>query len=135
MKKRNNAGYSLVELIIVLGIIAVLSGLAAVTISAISTARATSAKESSDEELSTLVKLTKSQNKKAAMLIEKVDDKYQITYGTFTGDVTRKANGDPSDDFKDRAKLYCRHINRYYNAGSRKDHVRGKIFRYRKRGY
>ena len=34
MKKRNNAGYSLVELIIVLGIIAVLSGLAAVTISA-----------------------------------------------------------------------------------------------------
>ena len=53
MKKRNNAGYSLVELIIVLGIIAVLSGLAAVTISAISTARATSAKESFNEELST----------------------------------------------------------------------------------
>ena len=37
MKKRNNAGYSLVELIIVLGIIAVLSGLAAVIPSAATT--------------------------------------------------------------------------------------------------
>lgn len=99
MKKRNNAGYSLVELIIVLGMIAVLSGLAAVTISAISTARATSAKESFNEELSTLQTMTKSQNKNAAMLIEKVDDKYQITYGTFSGDVTQAA------DFKNRSNF------------------------------
>ncbi len=41
---KNNSGYSLVELIIVLGIIAVLSGLAAVTISSISTARASASR-------------------------------------------------------------------------------------------
>ena len=81
--KRKNAGYSLVELVIVLGIIAVLSGLAAVTISAITTARATSAKESFNEELSTLQTMTKSQNKDSAILIEKVDGKYHITYGIF----------------------------------------------------
>lgn len=103
--KRKNAGYSLVELVIVLGIIAVLSGLAAVTISAITTARATSAKESFNEELSTLQTMTKSQNKDSAILIEKVDGKYHITYGTFTGDVTRKEDGNPSDDFKNRSKF------------------------------
>lgn len=105
MKKRNNAGYSLVELIIVLGIIAVLSGLAAVTISAITTARATSAKESFNEELSTLQTMTKSQNKKAAMMIEKNGDKYQITYGTFTGDTSDvTAFGDKANFTADASK-------------------------------
>lgn len=90
--KRKNAGYSMVELIIVLGMIAVLSGLAAVTISAITTARATSAKESFNEELSTLQTMTKSQNKDSAILIEMVDGKYHLTYGTFSGDKTSSAD-------------------------------------------
>lgn len=97
--KRKNAGYSLVELVIVLGIIAVLSGLAAVTISAITTARATSAKESFNEELSTLQTMTKSQDKDSAILVEKVDGKYQLTYGTFSG------NKAASADFADKTKF------------------------------
>lgn len=97
--KRKNAGYSLVELVIVLGIIAVLSGLAAVTISAITTARATSAKESFNEELSTLQTMTKSQDKDSAILVEKVDGKYQLTYGIFSG------NKAASADFADKTKF------------------------------
>lgn len=91
---KNNSGYSLVELIIVLGIIAVLSGLAAVTISSISTARASASKESFNEELSNLQTRTKTQDSQFAIQIEKVDGKYNIVYGKsvngtdFTEDAT-----------------------------------------------
>ena len=66
-KIKNDSGYSLVELIIVLAIIAVMSGLAAVSISSIRTARATSSKESFNQELSTLQSLTKTQESDWAM--------------------------------------------------------------------
>lgn len=80
-KIKNDSGYSLVELIIVLAIIAVMSGLAAVSISSIRTARATSSKESFNQELSTLQSLTKTQESDWAMKLEKVDGKYNLVYG------------------------------------------------------
>ncbi len=84
-KKSNNKGYSLVEFIIVLGIIAVLSGLAAVTTSSISTARATAAKTTFNQALSTVQTKTKSsQDNELAICIIKEGNNYYVAYGTYT---------------------------------------------------
>jgi prepilin-type N-terminal cleavage/methylation domain-containing protein len=83
---KDNSGYSLVELIIVLGIIAVLSGVSMISISAISTSRATSAKEKFDQEIATLESKTKSQDGDSAIMLKKDGDTYYIYYGTCAPD-------------------------------------------------
>lgn len=58
MMKDNNKGYSLVELVIMMGIMAVLSALAGVTIHLIDSARYTAATNTIESELSTLRMMT-----------------------------------------------------------------------------
>ncbi len=93
MKNRllnNNSGYSLVELIIVIGIIAVLTGLAGFTISAISTSKATAAMQNFDTELSALSMRTKSQDGDNAILLKREGEGYKIYYGTSSDGTTAK---------------------------------------------
>lgn len=82
----NNCGYTLVELIIVIAIITIMSGMGALTIGAIRTSQATASQQRFDEEISSLLMRTKSQVKDYAIKIEKVDDNYNIYYGTCKGD-------------------------------------------------
>lgn len=85
IERKNNGGYTLVEMIIVIAIIAILSGGAAITISAIRTSQATSAMERFDDEISALQMRTNSQNGNSAIKVAKSADKdrnYEIYYGT-----------------------------------------------------
>lgn len=80
--KDNNSGYSLVELVIVIAMIAVLSGGAAITISSIVTARANSAKEEFNEQIAALQARTKTQASGEAVQLIRQGDRYSIYYGT-----------------------------------------------------
>ncbi len=95
--KKSNSGYTLVEFIIVLAIIAVLSGMATVTIASISSARATAAKESFNQALSTLQTVTKAQQSGQAIeLSQSTDGTFTITFGTYDG-----SEFEPGDGSKD----------------------------------
>ncbi len=118
--KIRNEGYSLVELVIVIAIMAILAGLAAVTISSISTAKATSAKETFNEELSTLLTYTKSQNggtnsdgtAKAengeyAMLVLKTDDnEYRLKFGYSEDGTSFTEDSNIDEEILDQAVIY-----------------------------
>jgi prepilin-type N-terminal cleavage/methylation domain-containing protein len=88
-EKIKNGGYTMVELIIVIAIIAVMSGMGFLTIVSIRTSQANSSMQRFDEELSALVMRTKSQSADCAIKIEKADANYNIYYGTCT-------DGDPT---------------------------------------
>lgn len=64
-KRKNNQGYSLVEMIIVLAIIAVVAGMSVLSVSLIHSARAKEAAVTVDSEIATLI--TKSKNMKSAI--------------------------------------------------------------------
>ncbi len=98
MKKlrENNQGYTLVEMIICIAVIAILSGMAVLTISSIRTAKATAARESFDQEIAALQMRTKSQDRNNAIQIVKADDNYNVYYGTYTSSGGFVANN-PSD--------------------------------------
>lgn len=93
MNEKKNAGYSLVELIIVLAIMAILSGAAMLTLSSVNNARASSAKETFNQALSTLQTMTKSQDADYAMMLVKIDNDFYIRYGTYDG-TNFSQNGD-----------------------------------------
>ena len=83
MKKlRENKGYSMVEMIICLAIIMILAGMAVVTISSISSSKASASRETFDAELSALQARTKSQSPDNAIKLVKNGDRYDIYYGT-----------------------------------------------------
>ena len=118
--KIRNEGYSLVELVIVIAIMAILAGLAMVTVSSISTAKATSAKETFNEDLSSLLTYTKSQNggtnsdgtAKAengeyAMLVLKTDEnQYKIKFGYSENGTSFSEDSSIDEEILDRAVIY-----------------------------
>lgn len=81
--KKDNSGYTLVELIIVIAIIAVMTGAGAMTIGAIRTSQATASMQSFDDELAALEMRTKSQSADNAILLERDGTDYKIYYGTY----------------------------------------------------
>jgi prepilin-type N-terminal cleavage/methylation domain-containing protein len=100
MKKilKDNSGYSLVELIIVIGMIAVLSGAAMLTLASVKTSRASAARDTFDQEIAALQARTKSQSLEEAIKIEKVDNFYYIYYGTSTDGTDFTAYDDSKAD-------------------------------------
>lgn len=111
-KIKNDSGYSLVELIIVLAIIAVMSGLAMVSVSSIKTARATSSKETFNQELSTLQSMTKTQDSEWALKLERIDGKYNLIYGKSKNGSDFKEDSSKDREILDRVTIY------YSNNGS-----------------
>lgn len=131
MKRRlkNDNGYSLVELIIVIAIIAVLSGMAAFTLSAIKTAKATAALESFDTELSALATRTKAQSGDNAIMIKRVDDGYEVYYGK-SSDGTE----DKWTQTSTKAELTMTDVDIYYNkpGGTAEKLTSNKIIKFKK---
>ncbi len=110
MKKRlkNDNGYSLVELIIVIAIIAILSGIAMLTISSINSAKASAALENFDTTISVLSTRTRAQDADTAMMIKRVDDGYEVYFGTSSdGTETKWTQTSTSAELKmDRVDIY-----------------------------
>ncbi|MGN0395848.1 MAG: prepilin-type N-terminal cleavage/methylation domain-containing protein [Coprococcus sp.] len=112
---KNDDGYSFVELIIVIAIIAVLSGLAMITTASIRTSRATAAMNTFDTELAALITRTKAQSKDNAILLKRnaAGTGYEIYYGTSTDGTistwTQTSTGKEAS--LDRADIY-------YDSGS-----------------
>jgi prepilin-type N-terminal cleavage/methylation domain-containing protein len=109
---KDNSGYSLVELIIVLAIIAVLSGMGALTISVIRSGRATATKDSFDTEIAALLTRTKSQSSDTAILIKRDGNKYNIYYGTSTDGTSFTAND------ATKADVITNNVDIYYTDGT-----------------
>lgn len=86
MKKliKDNQGYSLVEMVIVIAIIAILSGFAVLSLSSVATAKASTARENFDQEIAALQMRTKSQDKDNAIKLVKDGRNYNVYYGTYT---------------------------------------------------
>lgn len=84
MKKliKDNQGYSLVEMVICIAIIAILSGMAVISLSSIANAKASTAREDFDQEIAALQMRIKSQDKDNAIRIERDGKKYNVYYGT-----------------------------------------------------
>lgn len=128
--KENNQGYSLVEVIICIAIMAILSGLAGVTLSAINTSKATSAKEAFDEELSALQVRVKSQSPDNAIKIVREGDRYAIYYGT--------CKKDDGSDFvannPDKADKTLEKVNITYaeKVGGAASQVKEQVIKFRK---
>lgn len=100
MKKlfKRNEGYSLVELIICLAIIAVLSGVATLTISVISNGRVTATKDTFDSEVGALITRTKTQSADNAIQLVRDDNSYVVYYGTSTNGTDFTANDAANPD-------------------------------------
>ena len=125
MKKlRENKGYSMVEMIICLAIIMILAGMAVVTISSISSSKASASRETFDAELSALQARTKSQSPDKLV---KNGDRYDIYYGT-SKDGT---DFTPNDASKPDAKLEKVSIT-YSSDGSAGTEVNEQIIKFRK---
>lgn len=131
--KESNSGYTLVELIIVIAIIAIMSGVGALTIGSIRTAQATTSMQKFDSELSTLISRTKSLESSYAMKIVRnaKGDGYDIYYGTYSGsdetgmcDVTKFTANDPStpDAVLERVTIYYNKDD-VYNADGATDEL------------
>ena len=83
-KLKSDSGYTLVEMIIVIAIIAIMSGAGALTISSIRASQATASMQKFDSELSTLEMRTKTQKAGEAIRIVQNGANYDIFYGTDT---------------------------------------------------
>lgn len=107
-KKKNNGGYTLVELIIVIAIIAIMSGAGALTIGSMRTAQATASMQKFDSELSTLEAKTKSLSADTAILVERDGANYNVYYGTCkSSDVKKfKATSTTPDTVLERVTIY-----------------------------
>jgi prepilin-type N-terminal cleavage/methylation domain-containing protein len=110
-----NKGYSLVEMLIVIAIMAVLSGLSAVSVNLISKAKCQDAVQSFDSQLSNLWLQTKStagSQKIMYMELEKnaTGSCYQVTIYEDTGSAkeTTVLEGNPERSRKCRVRIYYR---------------------------
>lgn len=79
---KSNNGYTLIEMIIVIAIIAVMSGVGFLTISSIRASQATASLQKFDSELSALEMRTKTQKAGEAIRIVQNGANYDIFYGT-----------------------------------------------------
>ena len=110
MKKeiKNNSGYTLVELILVIAIILIMSGGAMLTVSAIRSSQATSSMQKFDDEIAALEMKTKSFSVGRAIKIVQNGANYEIYYGTCTdNDVsTFTADSAKADSILERVSIY-----------------------------
>ena len=127
----NNGGYTLVEMIIVIAIIAVMSGVGALTISSIRASQATSSMQRFDDELSALEMRTKTLQSGCAIRIVKNEANYDIYYGTCTNNnpSSFKADSTKPDAVLQRVTLY---YDKDYNADTSSSILREKIIMIRK---
>ena len=79
-KLKSDSGYTLVEMIIVIAIIAIMSGAGALTISSIRASQATASMQKFDSELSTLEMRTKTQKAGETIRIVQNGANYDIFY-------------------------------------------------------
>lgn len=91
-KRNGNSGYTLIELIIVIAIIAIMSGVGILTVGSIRTSQATASMQRFDEELSALVSKTRSYDGSYAIKIVRNGANYDIYYGYYTGDDSEAAD-------------------------------------------
>jgi prepilin-type N-terminal cleavage/methylation domain-containing protein len=129
--KQKNAGYTLVELIIVIAIIAVMSGMGFLTIVSIRTSQANSSMQRFDEELSALVMRTKTQGADNAIKIEQDGANYNIYYGTCTDGVesTFTTTSTQPDAVLQRVTIY---YDSSYNADSVTTPLTSQVIQIRK---
>lgn len=110
-KKRcsaNNKGYSVVEMVIVIAIIAILSAVGFLTINIVYGAKVSSAKNTLNSQLSYLSNLTKAQDPglTAWLYYDDTDKVYKIKYGLYDGATfTENASQDPVT-FSDSILIY-----------------------------
>ena len=78
---KSNNGYTLIEMIIVIAIIAVMSGVGFLTISSIRASQATASLQKFDSELSALEMRTRTQKSGEAVRIVQNGANYDIFYG------------------------------------------------------
>lgn len=107
-KLKSDSGYTLVEMIIVIAIIAIMSGAGALTISSIRASQATASMQKFDSELSTLEMRTKTQKAGEAIRIVQNGANYDIFYGTCTdgNPSTFTANSTTADKVLERVTIY-----------------------------
>ena len=99
-KRRNHKGYSMVELIIVIGIIGILSAVSLVTWRSVDSANYKKAVSTFESELSTLRTATMSQDSRMAMRLyyDSDDDCYYVERGYWNDGFKTDASGDPTLD-------------------------------------
>lgn len=109
---KNNSGYTLVEMILVIAIILIMSGGAMLTVSAIRSSQATSSMQKFDDEIANLEMRTKTLKVGKAMKIEQNGANYEIYYGTCV-------DGDPTTFVADSTKAdsILERVTIYYSAG------------------
>ena len=85
--RNDNKGYSLVEMLIVIAIITIMAAVGFTTMAMVYSAKAQSAGNVLNSQLSTLTTLTKAQDANLAMELyfSASDNKYFIRYGTYSG--------------------------------------------------
>lgn len=105
---KSNNGYTLIEMIIVIAIIAVMSGVGFLTISSIRASQATASLQKFDSELSALEMRTKTQKAGEAIRIVQNGANYDIFYGTCTdgNPSTFTANSTTADKVLERVTIY-----------------------------
>lgn len=126
-KRNDNSGYTLVELIIVIAIIAILSGVGILTVGSIRTSQATTSMQRFDEELSALVGKTRSYEGNYAIKLVRNGANYDIYYGTYSGDDSA-ATADPSkftrlDPSATKPDAVLQRVTIYYSADYDADSV------------
>lgn len=110
-KKRysaNNKGYSVVEMVIVIAIIAILSAVGFLTINIVYGAKVSSAKNTLNSQLSYLSNMTKAQdpNLTAWLYYDDTDDVYKIEYGLYDGYTFTKNTSQDPVTFADAILIY-----------------------------
>lgn len=85
--RTDNKGYSLVEMIIVIAIITIMAVAGFTTMAMVYSAKAQSAGNNLNAQISTLTTLTKAQNADLAMQVyfSSSDNRYYVCYGTYSG--------------------------------------------------